>query len=57
MYKKDPSYQGGLIVNATRTPKSFKFDKADLYALAIDYDKFKKHLDYVKAQIKDGSGM
>lgn len=26
----DPSYQGGLVVNATRTPKEFKFDKADV---------------------------
>lgn len=36
------SYQGGLIVNSTRTPKDFKFDKSDVYGLAISYDQFKK---------------
>jgi hypothetical protein len=38
---REVSYQGGLVVNATRDPKEFIFDKANVYALAIDYDKFK----------------
>jgi hypothetical protein len=36
----DISYQGGIIANGTRTPKDFKFDLAQVYALAIAYDNY-----------------
>jgi retron-type reverse transcriptase len=52
---KDQAYQGGLLVNATRTPKPFKFDKADVFSLAISYDLFKrlKHLENRKKGITE----
>lgn len=38
----DASTQGGIIANATRTPKDFKFVRADHYGLAIAFDKYKE---------------
>lgn len=46
----DPSYQGGLIANATRTPKEFKFTLADEFALTIAFDKYKERCERRKLE-------
>lgn len=38
------SYCGGILANATRTPRDFRFDFSEIYALALDYDNYKANI-------------